>query len=139
MGAEGAIPRSDNDRMENHAKLYYEEIRKRNSDVAAIAKNTGFSIEDVDKIKRHIFIDKHDLGMEEPERFHSNYDMAVSWQRLIDGKNIKEMDIVLLNHELYELNLMAKGYKYETAHNMTELVYNYAKYTKELDKKEGVS
>ena len=73
-----------------------------------------------------------------PLRFTPDYDMAVSWQRLTDGKDIKEMDIVLLNHELYELNLMAQGYNYGTAHDMTDLIYNYTEYTKELDAKEGI-
>jgi hypothetical protein len=42
-GASGAIPRSDRNRMDQHAELYYEEIRKRVGDVESIAKNTGFS------------------------------------------------------------------------------------------------
>ncbi|MCL2086222.1 MAG: hypothetical protein FWH05_01340 [Oscillospiraceae bacterium] len=63
-GASGAIPRDDIKRMDAHAERYYEEIRKRKSDVAAIAENAGFSTEDVEKIKLHIFIDTHDLGDE---------------------------------------------------------------------------
>ena len=50
-GASGAIPRDDIKRMDAHAELYYEAIRKRNSDVVAIAENTGFSIGDMEKIK----------------------------------------------------------------------------------------
>ena len=136
--ARGAIPRNDFKRLNDHAQLYYEEIRKRTSDISAIAKNTGFSVDEIEKIKRHIFIDTHDLGAEVPLRFTPDYDMAVSWQRLAEGKGIKEMDIVLLNHELYELNLMAQGYKYDTAHDITDMIYNYTKYTKELDAREGV-
>ena len=137
-GASGAIPRYDFGRMNAHANLYYEEIRNRESDIAAIAKNTGFSADDIGKIKRHIFIDAHDLGAEVPLRFTPDYDMAVSWQRLIDGNDIREMDIVLLKHELYEVKLMAQGYDYATAHDMTDMLYNYTQYTKELDAKEGI-
>ena len=136
--ARGAVARNDFKRMDEHAERYYEEIRKRKSDVAAISENTGFSVEDVEIIKQHIFITEHDLGDEVFERFSTSYDMAVSWQRLIDGKNIQEMDIVLLNHELMELNLMAQGYNYKSAHNITEQKYNYIKYIKELDTREGV-
>ena len=50
-GASGAIPRSDRDRMENHASLYYEEIRKRDSDTEAISKNTGISVDDIQKVR----------------------------------------------------------------------------------------
>jgi len=136
--ASGAIPRNDFNRMNEHAKLYYEEIRNRKSDIAAIAKNTGFSFDNVEKIKRHIFIDTHDLGAEIPLKFTPDFDMAISWQRLTAGKDIKEMDIILLKHELHELNLMAQGYDYSTANDMTDLIYNYTKYTKELDAKEGI-
>ena len=133
-GASGAILRNDTERMDAHAKRYYEEIRKRKSDIAAIAKNTGFSVEDVEKVKKHVFIDTHDLGDEIPERFAPDYDMAVSWQRLIDGKDIQEMDIVLLNHELMEYELMKQGLSYNEAHRIAEKSYNYNKYIDELDK-----
>jgi len=137
-GAGGAISRSDNARMIKHAECYYEEIRRRSSDVKAIAKNTGFKVRDVKKIKRHIFLNYHELGAEEPLRFDPSYDMALSWQRLIDGKDIHEMDIVLLHHELYELELMAQGTDFDKAHELAETAYNYAKYINELDAKEGL-
>ena len=73
-------------------------------------------------------------GFEAPERFTPDYDMAVSWQRLTAGKDIKEMDIVLLNHELMEYELMKQGMSYNEAHRITEKTYNYKKYTDELDK-----
>ena len=138
-GAGGAIPRNDINRMNEHAERYYEEIRKRTGDIQVISKNTGFSIEDVQIIKNHIFFNKYDLGEEFPERFAPDYDMAVSWQRLIDGKNIHEMDLIMLNHELMEYNLMLnKSLSYYEAHELTQIKYNYIKYVKELNEKEGV-
>jgi len=62
-----------------------------------------------------------------------DYDMAISWQRLIEGKSIQEMDIVLLKHELMEYGLMKQGLLYDEAHSITEKTYNYKKYTNELD------
>ncbi|MCI9081484.1 MAG: hypothetical protein HFI70_04025 [Lachnospiraceae bacterium] len=65
--------------------------------------------------------------------------MAQSWMRLREGKNIKEHDIVLLNHELMEANIMGKGIDipYEPVHREVEKKYNYAealkKYLKEND------
>jgi hypothetical protein len=106
IDASGAITRSDWKRMDTHAKMYYEQIRKRKTDVIAIVKNTNFTIADINKIKEHIFYNEYNLGDELPSRFDPLYDIAVSWQRLIDGINIKEMDIVLLNHELLEYKLM---------------------------------
>jgi len=137
-GASGAIPRNDNIRMDKHAELYYEEIRKRSNDVKAIANNTGFSEVDVQKIKNHVFINEHNLGADIHQRFTPDYDIAVSWQRLIDGKNIQEIDIILLNHELYELCLMEQGISYNVAHRSAENEFNFRALTKELDMREGI-
>jgi CRISPR/Cas system type I-B associated protein Csh2 (Cas7 group RAMP superfamily) len=138
-GASGAIPRNDFRRMDEHAQRYYKEIRKRSSDVKAIAENTGFSVEDVKKIKEHIFLNKYDLGDEFPTNFDPDYDMAVSWQRLVDGKSIQEMDIVMLKHELMEHELMLeKCMDYRDAHKIAEEKYNYSKYIKDLNFKEDL-
>lgn len=137
-GASGAIPRSDVKRMDDHATQYYEQIRQRTTDVDAIAKNTGLSIEDVQSVKNHVFIERHDLGRKNPTRFDPSYDMAVSWQRLIDGRDIQEMDMVLLKHELHELRLMAQGAGYRDAHIQAELLYNYSQFVQALNLKEGV-
>ena len=138
-GASGAIPRNDIKRMDNHARMYYEEIRRRTSDIEAISRNTGFSESDIEKIKNHIFFNEYDLGRKSLSKFDPDYDMAVSWQRLIDGKNIEEMDLVMINHELMEYDLMAnKGLSYKEAHTLTDKKYNYSKYIKELDQKEGL-
>ena len=138
-GASGAIPRNDRDRMEKHAALYYEEIRNRTSDIESISKNTGFSVEDICKVKEHVFLNLYDLGGTEPERFEADYDMAVSWQRLIEGKNILEMDLVLLNHELIESTFMNEnGLSYNEAHRRAEKLHNYTQHIKALDMKEGI-
>ena len=116
-GASGAIPRHDWSRMDKHARMFYEQIRKRKSDIEAIAQNTGFSIDDIQKVKAHIFFNEYDLGDETPSRFDPLYDIAVSWQRLISGSDIKEMDIVLLHHELMEYELMSEqNMSYNAAH-----------------------
>jgi len=138
IGASGAIPRSDMVRMDAHAERYYDAIRSRSSDVMAIAENTGFAVEDVAAIKQHIFIDAHDLGGVQPMRFAPDYDMAVSWQRLIDGRNIQEMDIVLLHHELAELRLMAQGLDYRTAHLQADMQYSYTGFVRLLNATEGI-
>jgi len=137
-GASGAIPRNDYKRLEDHANLFYDEVRKRTGDIEKIAHNTGFSVEDVKKIKDHMFFNKYDLDRNEPSRFDPDYDQSVSWQRLSEGKNIQEMDIVMLKHEIMEYGLMVEqGMSYREAHDLTELEYSYSKYVKELDKKGG--
>jgi len=138
-GASGAVPRQDWRRMELHAKLYYESVRKRTGDVERIAKNSGFSVDDMKKIKEHMFLNKYDLGGSELSRFDPDYDQSQSWQRLTEGKNIQEMDIILLHHELFEYRLMHEHHlTYEEAHKIADEKYSYSKYVKELNLKEGV-
>lgn len=115
-----------------HANRYYAEVRKMKNDCATIAVNVGWNEEAVRKIKDHIFNNKYDLGGPEPERFDPDYHMAISWQRLIDGRNIKEMDLVLLKHEYYELTLMkSKGLSYRKAHEIAQSRHNYSRYVNE--------
>ncbi len=132
-GASGAIPRDDIKRMNAHAERFYYEIRKRKSDVEAIAYNTGFSVADIQSVKDHIFIAMHELDGR-IKRFDPLYDIAVSWQRLIEGHDIQEMDLVLLDHELFEIKLMyEQGMHYSEAHAIAESKYNYASYVRVLD------
>ncbi len=135
MKSSGAVYGAWNDKndeygieREKHAKMYYEQVRNRNREmqVVRVAKNSSFSVSDVEKIFDHIFINEHDLE-EGRKRFDPNYDMAESWRRLteVGGKNIQKHDIIMLHHELMELGLMAKGMSYDEAHNQTNKVYNY--------------
>jgi hypothetical protein len=66
-GASGAIPVSDGKRRNAHARLFYEEVRKRTTDIEAIARNTGWETAKIEQIKHHIFFAEHDLGYDEPE------------------------------------------------------------------------
>lgn len=128
--ASGAL-NPESKRADEHAKRYYEAVRHMTTDVDRIAKNTGLNKDDISDIKNFVFIDKHDLGYSEPKRFDPSYEMAESWQRLIDGKNIQSHDLTLLKHEAMERKLMKQGYGQETAHRKTEKLYNYKKESEE--------
>lgn len=117
----------DSEAAEVHAFSYYESVRHMKNDVSMIAKNTGFSVDDIQIVKNFIFMDKHDLGNGEFEYFYPSYTMAQSWQRLIDGKDIKHHDITLLKHEIMEHSLIEKGYSQSDAHLITSKKYNYDK------------
>lgn len=112
---------------QKHADQYYESVRHMKNDTATIADNIGWQKETVEKIKKYVFIDEHEL-LEGRARFAPSYDMAQSWQRLIDGKHIKEQDLVLLKHEYLELELVEKGMSQDAAHIEASKKYNYAKY-----------
>ena len=123
------------------AEMYYREVlgRKREYEIKAVAKNSGFSKENIDKVFSHVFERTHLFEDGTIHKFSPDYDMAQSWIRLREGKNIKEHDIILLKHELMEANIMEKGtdIPYEYAHREAEKQYNYSvalkKYLKKND------
>jgi hypothetical protein len=67
----------------------------------------------------------------------SLYDMAVSWQRLIEGTGIQEEDYILLQHEYLELTLMeGEGLKYDEAHIKASEQFDYATIIKRREAEE---
>lgn len=58
----------------------------------------------INKMKNHIFYDKHILYDGILGCLDSDYDMAVAWQRLING-NYEYRDKLLLKHEYLECNI----------------------------------
>ena len=137
MKSSGAVYGAWNDRndpynkeRDRHAQEFYASVRNRNKqhEIVKVSKNSGLSQSDVEKIYNHIFINEYDLE-DGRKRFDPSYDMAESWRRLseIGGKNIQHHDRVMLRHELMEHDLMAKGMKYDEAHELTNKSYNYQK------------
>jgi len=124
-GGSGAIPKENRARRETHAELYYEAIRKRRDDVPKIAENIGWKESAINNIKNHLFYQQH-LIHGEMKRFDPDYNQSVAWQRLIEGKNIKESDIVFLRHEYVELiQMKLHGYDYYTAHEIANKNHNW--------------
>ncbi len=123
------------------ADRFYEETRNRKPqyEIAKVARNSGMSEEEIERVYNHIFIRKHLLDDGEVRLFDSNYEMAQSWKRLSEGKNIQKHDIILLKHELMEEGIMGDSLEipYRMAHNKADEVYNYRKaleeYLKEKD------
>ena len=119
----------DNKKREAFAKSYYQEVlhRNRTREISIIAQNTGMSVSDIDKIYAHIFELEHLRKNGKAYKFDPDYDMAQSWMRLREGKNIQEHDIIMLKHELLESNIMASGKNiaYEDAHEQAQKKYNY--------------
>lgn len=118
-------------KREKIAKDLYAEIsnRKRQYEIDAVAKNSGFSKKDIDTVFAHIFEEEHLFENGSVHKFDPDYYMAQSWLRLREGKNIQEHDIILLHHELEEARIMNKNLEipYEKAHNEAEKNWNYKK------------
>ena len=119
----GALDPDSKDAIE-HADSYYESIRKMKNDYQRIASNTGYSEDQVLAIKNYLFVDRHHLT-EGHTRFSTDFRIAQSWQRMIDGKNIRDSDHVLLKHELLEMEYVAQGMTQDEAHRLATKEYNY--------------
>lgn len=107
------------------AEQYYDSIRNRIDDIEKISYNTHISYTDVEIVKRHVFLENHILD-NNVAVFDADYDMAVAWQRLINGI-YEDRDIVLLKHELLE-SQVEKEYNlnYRDAHNIAQKKYPWS-------------
>lgn len=78
----------------------YGAIRNDPTDIAAIARNTGWAESRVSRVKDHVFFNEHqlDAGV---KRFDADPDMLNSWNRLTKGDFVQS-DIDLLRHEIFE-------------------------------------
>lgn len=126
-GAISGALNPESKRAKAHADKYYEAVRSMTTDVSSIAKNTGYSEADIQRIKSFVFFEEHELEPGVVRRFHTSYEMANSWQRLIEGKHIERHDLTLLAHEKMEIELMDKGHTQDEAHIAATEKYNYAK------------
>lgn len=128
----GALTRANDPlgrKRDAHAAQYYEEIRNRKPSyiIKRMSENTGISQNAAKNIYEHMFIQEHIFKSGEIKLFDPDYDMAESFRRILEGKDIKPHDIILLKHENLELNLIKKyNMTYEEAHELAERKYNYS-------------
>lgn len=116
--------------MRAHSELYYEEMRNRKQGyiIKKMSKNANISENAAKDIYQHIFIKEHTFQDGSVKRFDPDYHMAESFRRILEGKDIKPHDIVMLKHEKLELGLMKKyNMVYEEAHSLAETKYSYNK------------
>lgn len=129
-----------NKRRNKHAKMYYEMRRnsKKEPFVKRVAKNSGINEKIISKIFDYVFIEEHEI-YGELQRFDPSYDMAESFRRLSEGKNILPHDLIMLKHERLEAELINRyGYSQSDAHILATKKYNYSdaveKWNEERDK-----
>ncbi|MGM0124875.1 hypothetical protein IGI37_002269 [Enterococcus sp. AZ194] len=122
-------------RKDSFAYLQYDAIKNSNQSIEKrkIYSNIGkfknmkdFSKKDIDIAFNHVFNDIHELenGL---SLFKPDYDMAQSWNRLINGNSIQAHDLLLLRHERLEHDYMYVVDKldYDSAHAKTNKSYDY--------------
>ncbi|MEV7625519.1 hypothetical protein [Actinoplanes sp. NPDC089786] len=131
-GGHSSRPRNaaDYERQDQWANDAYDHIRE-NADADVIASHlqdvmrldgsTGFSPEEIDRIRDHIFFEEHPLtdydGGVVHRRYDASPDMAEAWLRLRSGSAIPD-DVALLEHESAEARYYDAhpGATYEQAH-----------------------
>ena len=113
------------------AEMYYEEIRHFSTDSKKIADNLGKEESDIRKIKAYLFEDDSLIDPEtgESRQFDPDCAIAQSWQRLMNGKDIKLHDKTLIEHELLEMKIKQEnpGIDHVKAHELASEKYNYPK------------
>ncbi len=105
----------------------YDNIRRDETDIVAIARRTGWKVANIAKIKNHLFIQEHLLDAYEAlgvaptlARFDSDQIIAEAWQRLKDGE-FSPSDLQLLRHETAEAWYMRRhGPSYLKAHRAAQ-------------------
>ena len=113
------------------ADMYYKEIRSFSTDSKKIADNLGKDEADIRKIKAYLFEDDSLLDTETGKyrRFDPDCAIAQSWQRLMIGKDIKQHDRTLIEHELLEMKIKRENPDMEhwKAHQIASEKYDYPK------------
>ena len=114
------------------ADLMYDSIRNCTSDVNEIAENMDWNPYYVQKIKDHVFYNKHvrydpsenNDSVSEPKRFDADFHQAIAWKRLASGQHQPE-DIVWAKHELLEFFYEKKfNLDYQEAHKHAQQHFN---------------
>ena len=116
---------------ENFAEMYYKEVRSFSTDAKKIAENLGKEESDIVKIKAYLFEDESlfDPDLKTYRRFDPDCAIAQSWQRLMTGKDIKQHDRTLIEHELLEMKIKRENPDMEhgKAHELANEKFDYPK------------
>lgn len=105
------------------AKVEYERIRNDINDVKSISTNIDAEIEEVIRVKEHVFFDSHTKkygdGRIEYGRLDEDPEIVNAWDRLSQNNHVSS-DMDFFRHESYESNLVrAEGMVYNDAHDRT--------------------
>ena len=100
------INKENDTQKDRQAARAYEQY-SREDDSKKISSVSGFTVQEIQRIRSHVFFRKHDLYDNRFNRFDPSYDMAVAWKRLREGKPLPR-DLTLLHHELFESEVEQK-------------------------------
>lgn len=109
----------------------YNYIRNDHSDIIKISQCTGYTQNQIFLVKNYLFLETHQFSCG-ISRFIPCTEIADSWERLQDAKTVTEHDIILIKHELEELNAVLQGKSIKEAHAIANTKYNYEKSCQEF-------
>ncbi len=121
---DNALPQTGSGNFSGNGDDLYDAIRASNTDVRSIANNTGYKPANIQKVKDHVFYQRHlldrfvDKGYPARfKRFDSDLGQAKAWLRLENGSHTDD-DLRFLFHETAEAWYMRNhGPSYNAAHN----------------------
>jgi uncharacterized protein YukE len=131
--------RANYEREERWAEGAYDAIRQEAGadaiarhlrDAERVDGSRGFSSDEIEQIRQHIFFEEHPLadydGGVVHQRYDASPDMAEAWLRLRSGRQLPE-DVALLEHELAESRYYREnpGAIYQDAHAAANTVSNW--------------
>lgn len=128
-GISGAITEVESEEAYLHALKRYVFYRTIDYDVDNISKNNGIDKKKIQHIKSYLFLDNILIGEDgSSSPFEPNFAIVSSWDRLaFSPDEIKPHDILLLQHELYEMSLYFQGVSQHEAHIIASKKYNYTR------------
>ncbi len=112
-------------KLEIEAERFYSLMRDDLADIKSISKNTEIPEHIIEKIKKHLFLDKHILEYGKIGNFPADANIMNAWKRLMKNEFIYT-DLLLLQHEYMESFVMnGIDYSWEHAHSLVNLRYNW--------------
>lgn len=126
----GRILDPNTDEANQWAQNYYAEIRKKSTDYIKIAKRLGYEESEIKRIKDYLFSDTpryQDPITGKMKPFDPDAAIAQSWQRVAEGKEYYEHDVILFKHEMLEMKIKRENpnISHYEAHDLATKQYNY--------------
>lgn len=123
-------------KRDRKASKAYNAIRA-SDDVGAISRSSGLTLEEIKTIKNHVFYKTDHILYDGIGALSADYDMAVAWKRLTEGRP-EERDILLLRHELLESQMESMyNLSVAEAHKIASEKYDWENLLYELLGEEG--
>lgn len=114
------------EKLDLRAKNLYENIRNNKTDILDTAKNLNLKQGIVEKVKNHVFYNKHNLHNGR-QRLSPDLNIAETWQRIVDNK-FSRTDIEWFLHEFCE-SILTEAHpeaQHSLLHEFASQIHNWS-------------